>query len=128
MKEYLEAFKTLIENYEITDPQASTRWELIMSIDEILHHIEKALKRLESIENANPSEALKNVNNILNNFGGEKVQIETMTLSKCNILTIKQALLKAQEQEKVLSIIKKKRDGYHEYTQEEDDLFKRWLE
>lgn len=41
-------------------------------------------------------EALKIVDNILNNFGGDKVQIETMTLSKCNILKIKQALFEIQ--------------------------------
>ena len=40
-------------------------------------------------------EALECVDKILGYFG--TAQIETMTLSKCNILTIKQALLKAQK-------------------------------
>lgn len=38
-------------------------------------------------------EVLKIVNDILNNFGGDKVQIETMTLSKCDILKLKSALI-----------------------------------
>ena len=66
--------------------------------------IEQALNRLESIDNANPSEALETVDKILGYFG--KAQVETMTLSKCNVLTIKQALLKAQEQEKENELLK----------------------
>ena len=41
---------------------------------------------------------LKELDKILDYFG--EAQIEMMTLSKCNILTIKQALIKAQSQEK----------------------------
>lgn len=67
---------------------------------------QKMCNRLESIDNAEPSEALKCVDKILGYFG--KAQVETMTLSKCNVLTIKQALLKAQKEHKALEIIKEK--------------------
>lgn len=64
--------------------------------------IEQALQRLEAIDNSNPSEALIEVDKILGYFGGDDVQIETMTLSKHNVLKIKQALLKAQEPKQYL--------------------------
>lgn len=60
------------------------------------------LKSLEAIDNANPSEALECVDKILGYFG--KAQIETMTLSKCNILTIKQALQRLAEVEKLTNL------------------------
>ena len=62
----------------------------------------KMCKRLESIDNSTPSEALIEVDKILGYFGGDDVQIETMTLVKSNVLKIKQALLKAQEPKKYL--------------------------
>ena len=63
--------------------------------------IEEALQRLESIDNAEPSEALIEVDKILGYFG--KAQIETMTLSKRNVLTIKQALQRLDRYEQILS-------------------------
>lgn len=66
----------------------------------------KALQRLEAIDNANPSEALKCVD-VLKEDGC----ITTLYQGKA-LETIKQALLKAQEQEKslkALEIIKEKR-------------------
>ena len=68
----------------------------------------KALQRLESIDNSNPSEALECVDKILGYFG--KAQIETMTLSKCDVLTIKQALLKAQKERKALDLLMQELD------------------
>ena len=66
---------------------------------------QKLCNRLEAIDNANPSEALECVDKILGYFG--KAQIETMTLSKCNVLTIKQALLKVQENTRSEEILQK---------------------
>jgi len=59
---------------------------------------EQALQRLEAIDNANPSEALELVNTFLKYYG-ENDFIEA-EISKEDVLKIKQALLKAQEQEK----------------------------
>ena len=64
--------------------------------------IEKALQRLESIDNAKPSEALKcleKANDYLNNVYDYKEIKEEV---RNDIETIKQALLKSQEQKKVI--------------------------
>lgn len=84
--------------------------------------IEKELERLEAIDNANPIEALKCLERIdntlcLNNIKGKlEFGIDTEEHTDCDSVigmtedleTIKQSLLKAQEQEKVLEIIKEK--------------------
>jgi len=65
--------------------------------------VEQALLELKAIKEADPSEALQYIDKILSNFGN--AQIETMTLSKCDILSIKQALQQAfaqVEQNKLL--------------------------
>jgi len=106
--------------------------------------IRNALQRLESIDNANPSEALKWL---------EKYKLTILF----NTTIVENALLKAQEQEKILSIIKEKNvdvlaikesktleeynrnawevEHYGKYrgyklqlTQEEFDLLKKWSE
>lgn len=68
----------------------------------LVTYAKKALQRLEAIDNVNLSEALIEIDKILGYFGGDEVQIETMTLVKSNVLKIKQALLKMQEPEKHL--------------------------
>ena len=103
----------------------------------LFNTIENGLQRLESIDNSNPNEALECL---------EKLELLTCDFEwyKDNINTIKQALLKAQEQEKVLKIIKEKNvntlllelaENLEEYnerivpngklTEEEFDLLKR---
>ena len=108
--------------------------------------VKQALQRLEAINNSNPSEALKCLEKLQSNirplndyyYGDEQ---------RKSYDTIKQALIKAQEQEKVLSIIKKKRvdidllnissnvEEYNfkvsldkELTKEEFDLLKRYCD
>lgn len=96
--------------------------------------IKQALQRLEAIDNANPSEALEKldkVNNYLNDVYDYK---EIKAERRKDIDSIKQALIKAQEQEKVLEIIKKKNvmvfllkvsksiDEYNFHTSEKDEL------
>lgn len=93
--------------------------------------IEKGLQRLESIDNANPSEAL-NITKATEKYTGIDLSI------------VKQALLKAQEQEKALKIIKENQvstfwinecKSVEEYNgvygrkliEEEIELLKRWL-
>ena len=120
---------------------------------EELERLTEYFEPYEDENNSKPSEALKYVDKILGYFG--KAQIETMTLSKCDILTIKQTLIKAQEQEKVLEIIFEKglslterdiikqSENYKQYqikiswwnykpfaipkSKEEFDLLKRWI-
>lgn len=68
--------------------------------DDMFNKIKQALKRLESIDNANPSEALEGLERLeyyhirsVNDLGCKEHRLK-------DISTIKQALLKAQEQEK----------------------------
>lgn len=115
---------------------------------ELKNIIEQALQRLKSIDNANPSEALECLEYLYRNSIG---YINIVRNKDYN--TIKQFLIKAQEQEKVLEIIKVKRiDMWHlvdlleqdyemylafcksekyakDYilTKEEFELLKRWL-
>ena len=85
-KKYLEAFKRLNED--------DSDYALKQATKDI-ETVGQALQRLESIDNANPSEAL-NITKATEKYTGIDLSI------------VKQALLKAQEQEKVLEIIKKK--------------------
>ena len=110
--------------------------------------LEQSLQRLESIDNANPSEALEEL-------GKYELKQDCLVEDLTVYDTIKQALLKAQENEKVLSIIKEKdvdikflralinSDSKYtrknalkiynlcldneQLTEEEFDLLKRWL-
>ncbi len=98
--------------------------------------LKQALQRLESIDNAKPSEALKWL---------EKYKLTILF----NTTIVENALLKAQEQERVLEIIKEKNVNfevlgisnnvncynkvivrysvcYKELTEEEFDTLKRW--
>lgn len=72
--------------------------------------IEKGLQRLEAIENANPSEALKKLEKYLKWLERNEffIEISNGKYVKC-VDIIKPTLLKAQEQDKVLEIIKKKK-------------------
>ena len=99
-KEYLEALEKLLDGYSKG-----------MAGRSYYDTIKQALQRLESIDNSKPSETLE----ILDDFKNGLVNKETGMIMfnqvwfKNQIDTIKQALLKAQENEKVLEIIKKKR-------------------
>jgi len=67
--------------------------------------LKQALQRLEAIDNANPSEALEELKELHElAYGNEKTswKIDDIRMSS----HIKQALLKAQEQDKVLEILK----------------------
>lgn len=106
--------------------------------------IKQSLQRLEAIDNSNPSEALEDLEQL--------AEMADKCWVSCDVHkwknTIKQALLKAQVQEKVLEIILKKcvdidylKNDCHfvlvlynkimedskQLTQEEFELLKRWL-
>lgn len=78
--------------------------ELMEKDAQIVH---QGLQRLEAIDNANPSEALEDLKELHElAYGNEETswKIDEIRMSS----HIKQALIKAQEQEKVLKILKEK--------------------
>ena len=91
-KEYLEAFKNLKQELYYSPNQ-------IPDIDKWHETIEQALQRLESIDNANPSEALKCLEVIENALWDDDFHYQRH--SKL-LDTIEQALLKAQEPKQYL--------------------------
>lgn len=80
--------------------------------------LKQALQRLETIDNSNPSKALKNLEKIKTKFRNTCLGIYLEDTKEFD--TIKQTLLKAQEQDKVLEITKEhltfKDSGIEEYT------------
>ena len=115
-----------------------------------LQIVKKELQRLEAIDNAKPSEAfecLRQIGVIETYHRDDGTLLKDSIMFKPKYDTIKQALLKAQEQEKVLEIIKEKNvdivylkdsNNVEEYnshfgavvcklTPEEYDAVKRWF-
>lgn len=99
MSKELEAFNKLMEE----SPEVHIKsYEIVIN----------ALQRLEAIENANPSEALEALRSLGEALGTLEIDKDTM-LPKVVLFgnrakhykTVEQALLKANEQEKVLKII-----------------------
>lgn len=168
MSKELDEFE---EMYNWIYCNCGTTYEDDVKLDRIRTNVKRALQRLEAIDkkrcganvekiiidefvpsneldNAKPSEALnciEKVNDYLKNVYDYKEIIEEV---QRDINTIKQALNKAQEQEKVLEIIfekgvemalfndsktvedynRNRNWGAKELTQEEFDTLKRWIE
>jgi len=89
-KEYLEALDWLEEKCYVENPQAEKFEECCKIIRQFLH-------RLEAIDNAEPSEALECLEFICKILNEKRIDVKW--LFKNDYTTIKQALLKAQEQE-----------------------------
>lgn len=144
MKEYLEALETIRQHLTFVNHDN----EIINDYEEECNIIEKALQRLEAIDNAKPSEALDITNSYLKVFEEEKTDVlYDIESFKQDFISVKQALLKAQDQEKVLKIMFtktvsifqmsccKNADEYNDLkfndneklTKDEFDLLKRWL-
>ena len=85
----------------------------ILGFDLTFVYLEKSLQRLEAIDNTNPNEAFKIVNECLKGIDTYEEKTGRKNppcyMSRETLNTIKQALLKAQEQEKVLEILKSKK-------------------
>ena len=141
-KKPLELLHTIAFNIELMG---------ITCFGDELRIIEQALQRLEAIENSNPSEALEcwnYIKAIIPEWARKKDEKHPDILEP-----IKQDLLKAQEQEKVLDVIKNKqvnvrraiilRENYQDYienygrpfahceqllTEEEFELLKRYCD
>ena len=113
-------------------------------VDSFRNRLKQVLDYLKAIDNVKPSEALEDLKELHELAYGSKEtswKIDEIRMSS----HIKQALLKSQEQEKVLEIIKEKRvdcksliecscvDEYNDIwfdiglTQEEFDLLKRYF-
>lgn len=100
----------------------------------------QALQRLEAIDNTNPSEALKYVNGKIADLEDDLQHYTMVEKDKCKeffiredlkqFTTIKQTLLKAQKQEKILSVILKKRIDLESFysTFVKDDLDYKYYE
>ena len=91
----------------------------------------QALQRLEAIDNTNPSEALMFIQELLNISETEKHFINLANYdTRLNLIKTKQALIKAQEQEKILSVILKKRIDLESFysTFVKDDLDYKYYE
>lgn len=115
MSKELEALENFVRTSVWNDNEFHEIWD---NGNYDLEIVKEALQRLESIDNANSSEALEILYNNAKldrdriEEGGIVTyaeEIEHNEAIKPYYDTIKQALLKAQEQEKVLKIIKEKR-------------------
>lgn len=147
-KEYLEALKIGIPKLKKLYENNAKKMNKndILGFDLTFVYLDKALKRLESIDNTEPSEALEGLQHIKKYYVPEPCSSTTYDYLE----TIKQALLKAQEQEKVIDLIKElkrlgdnindileydtyedyinsKWDWSYELTEEEFDLLKRYF-
>ena len=122
-KEYIEALKVIkniklshVETEEDEDFDGNWVYDTIEVNDGLIGDkyskqikiLKQALQRLEAIDNANPSEALKELNYIGNNCyeEAENAEEDCILYAKNYIGfdTIKQALLKAQENENRIDI------------------------
>lgn len=100
-KEYLEAFKIVYNNFDYLISDVVIENDdvniCLKTIKEQLPTIKQALHRLESIDNANPSEAL----NVLK---------ATEKYTGIDLTVVKNALLKAQKEHKALDLLMQELD------------------
>ena len=147
-KEYLEALNYVWYNYYTEELSQDE----VKEIEKNLNIVQDGLKRLEAIDNSNSSEALE----CLEEIGKTLMFVNANTLESKPLKevmpyyyeTVTQALIKAQEQEKVIEIIFKKNvnivmlkvsenvESYNityfdkpkwQLTEEEFDLLKRYF-
>lgn len=105
LKDLKDAFLTIKQEWLEDSNVKLTEWQ-----KNIFESLEKDLERLEQIDNAKPSEALE----CLENLEKEK-EFDVVSqnfdyhylMSKDQVDIIKQALIKAQEQDKILELLKK---------------------
>ena len=136
-KELDELERGIIEFEKVLEDDCNNEW-----LKRVVAGMKKCYQRLEAIDTANPSEALECLEKPIIRFARTSEDIDFKDYEEYD--TIKQSLLKAQEQEKVLEIINEKEVNIsslkaydlEEYnmiyenklTQEEFDLLKRWME
>ncbi len=127
-KEYLEALERLYCSGNLQlDYVLSDKHKLDYEI------VEQGLQRLEAIDNANPSEGLECLDNLAK---GKPLDFDNVSpvldyhylLSRKEINTIKQALLKAQELEKENGALKLRVRVLEEDLEEQSELAKHYLD
>lgn len=108
-KEYLEALKIGIPKLKEFFKKNAHKMSFNdnLGFDLTFAYLDKELQRLEAIENAKPSKALDGLEYICEILKEKRI-IDIKWVFKNEYNTIKQALLKAQEKDKVIEIIKKK--------------------
>lgn len=106
LKELKDAFLTIKQEWLEDSNVKLTEWQ-----KNIFDSLEKDLERLKQIDNANPSDALKCLIGLEKEITQRDGYITNFLKIKFN--TIKQALSKAQEQDKILEILKKCEDEKH---------------
>jgi len=99
--EFLEA----LERYHRLDVLVEKGKDLILKDDDEYKTLKQALQRLEAIDNANPSDALKELELVEDWIQARELKISNVIEPSLSI--IKQALLKAQEQENESAYIEK---------------------
>ena len=124
MSKELKAFENIMRIYGETNSLEGTYNDFLT--------IKKALQRLEQIENAKPSEALRAVNNELEDcYEYEKRtginNVVSMAISKELLIEIQQSLIKSQEQEKVLEIIFEKNVDVWQLKQCDFERYNFWI-
>lgn len=104
-----ELLEDLLIEFDEMGYEPTTLCDTEREIESYRSRLKKALNYFKSIDNANPSEALRVLEEIRTRFSDDSKGNNSwgFKISK-QLNTIKQALLKAQEQEKVLEIIFKK--------------------
>lgn len=147
MTKELESLSYVWYNYYTEE----LRQDDVEQIEKHLNVVQDGLKRLEAIDNANPSKAMEFVKILLeenkNSIEVSKAnnyKTDWIEARRTQLLNLQQALLKAQEMEKVLEILKPlcevvetpvrkdrylKINGVVVYTfksKEEFDTLKRW--
>ena len=98
--------------------QACTKSETMLMQDYEI--VKQALLELQSIKDANPSEALNGLESYINNIIFAKDLINQKQQLLTNITAIKQALLKAEKEHNALEIIKEKEVNMQVFNQCED--------
>jgi hypothetical protein len=105
MSKELELIRLLIKGANEYEKETGNKNPTVYLSRNNLLVIEKSLQRLESIDNAEPSEALECLEEIRDfRYGKDKLLVCQTKMHT----TIKQALLKAQKEHKALEIIKEK--------------------
>ena len=102
MSKEKEAFDILLQHIE-----TETDWSDYEKVKNAHKTVEEALKRLEAIDNAEPSEALNDLEFICKILNEKRIDVKWLFKKDYN--TIKQALLQGQKEHRALEIIKEKR-------------------
>lgn len=108
-KEYLEAFKIVYNNFDYLISDVCIENDdvniCLKTIKEQLPTIKRALQRLEANDNAEPSEALEDLEALEQDIKDRVILAEDRQLKLCAV--VKQALLKAQENIRSEEILQK---------------------